>query len=118
MAPRRDRLARLEAALRAACDPRRARFLGTYFGDARPRFVGLTAVAAQRVARAHAADFDVAGAFELLGSSIRELRYVALVMLARAAARGGRATRETIARGYLRALDRVDHWVLVDVSAP
>src|SRR5215831_6387704 len=115
---RRERVRELAAAMSAACDPRRSKYLATYFGSARSRFVGLTAVAAQRVARAHAEGFPPAEAFSLLASPIPELRYVALVMLARQYDRGDRALRETIAARYLRDLHRVDHWVLVDVSAP
>jgi 3-methyladenine DNA glycosylase AlkD len=112
------RTSALAAALRAACDPRRSKYLATYFGNPRSRFAGLTAVAAQRVARAHADAFETAEVFELLASPVAEHRYVGLVMLARKYDRGDRAARQTIAAGYLRALRHVDHWVLVDVSAP
>jgi 3-methyladenine DNA glycosylase AlkD len=115
---RRQRLVELTAAMRAACDPKRSKYLATYFGAARSRFVGLTAVAAQKVAKSHADTFDVAGAFNLLASRVAEYRYVALVMLVQKYDRGDHSLRERIAARYLRDLHRVDHWVLVDVSAP
>ena len=105
----------LEAALRAACDPDRQRYLATYFGLTRTAFLGLTAVAAKRVARAHADAFTLREVLALLRGPSRELRYVALAMLVRKYEQGD---REAIARAYLRALRHVDHWVLVDVSAP
>jgi 3-methyladenine DNA glycosylase AlkD len=114
----RRRLGQLTAAMRAACDRSRSKYLATYFGRARSAFVGLTAVAAQRVARSHADGFSIAEVFDLLASAIPEHRYVALVMLVRKYDRGDRAGREAIAARYLRELHRLDHWVLVDVSAP
>jgi len=115
---RRRRLDRLVADLRAACDPRRERYLGTYFGNPRSPFVGLTALAAQRVARRHADELRTDEAFELLASPVAEHRYAALAVLVRKYDRGEARERAAIARRYLRELQRVDHWVLVDVSAP
>jgi len=104
--------------MRASSDRSRSRYLATYFASSRTPFVGLTAVAAQRVAREHADAFVAREAFALLASPIPEYRYVALVMLARKYDRGDRAARAMIAARYVRDLRHVDHWVLVDVSAP
>jgi 3-methyladenine DNA glycosylase AlkD len=113
-----QRWRQLTAAMRAACDRSRSKYLATYFGSARSAFVGLTAVAAQRVARSHADALSVAEVFDLLASPVPEHRYVALVMLVRKYDRGDQAARGAIAARYLRELHRLDHWVLVDVSAP
>ena len=111
----------LLAALRAACDPRRQRDLAGYFGRAAGTagpFPGLTAVAARRVARRFAPRLRQSQVRALLASRVDEHRFVALQMLVRDYQAGGSADRERIAKLYLRNLRHVDHWVLVDTSAP
>jgi 3-methyladenine DNA glycosylase AlkD len=114
----------LFAALREACDPRRQKYLATYFatdvgkGRSAPLFPGLTAVGARRVAVRFADRFRLPALRVLLASAVNEHRFVALEMLVRKYETGGPIERERIARFYIRNLRYVDHWVLVDTSAP
>lgn len=55
---------------------------------------------------------------ELLDSSIHEHRFVALVVLVERHRRGTREERPALTRFYLERRAGVDHWDLVDVSAP
>lgn len=119
-----SRFENLFAAMHKACDPKRQKYLGTYFDTASndPRaarpFQGLTAVAARRVALRFAKEFPLSDLRRLLSSGVNEHRFVALEMLVRKYEIGNAAERERIAKLYLRNLRHVDHWVLVDTSAP
>jgi len=109
----------LESALRAACDPARRKYLASYFEtESRTRYRGLTATAARRVAVRYADRFRLPALRRLLASAVPEHRFVALEMMVRQYETGGPAQRAAIARVYIGNLDRVDHWVLVDTSAP
>ena len=114
----------LFTAMRAACDPRRKKYLGTYFGTGvgKPHtaalFPGLTAVGAREVAVRFAARFRIQELRVLLASAVDEHRFVALEMLVRKYETGGPVERGRIASFYIRNLRHVDHWVLVDTSAP
>ena len=106
-------------ALRAACDPRRQVYLASYFrSPAKDRYRGLTAVAARKVALRFADDVRLADLVALLASEVDEHRFVALEMLVRRYETGDPAERARIAQLYVRNLRHVDHWVLVDTSAP
>lgn len=113
--------ASLLAALLAACDPRRQRDLGGYFGrvagTAGP-FPGLTAVAARKVARRFGPQLRQSQVRALLASRVDEHRFVALQVLVHDYQAGRPTDRERIAKLYVRNLRHVDHWVLVDTSAP
>jgi 3-methyladenine DNA glycosylase AlkD len=108
----------LFAALRKAADPARKKFLASYFGsEASSEYRGLTAVAARRVAVAFADRFTLAQLRRLLSSRSQEHRYVALEMLVhRYETRS--SERAAIVKLYCANLRRIDHWVLVDTSAP
>jgi 3-methyladenine DNA glycosylase AlkD len=110
----------LFAALRAAGDPRRKKFLGSYFaaGGFAPLYIGLTAVAARRVAYRFDDAFTLAALRRLLASAQPEHRFVALELLVRRYERGDSDERTRIARLYVESLRHVDHWALVDTSAP
>jgi 3-methyladenine DNA glycosylase AlkD len=114
----------LMSALRDASDPNREKFLASYFGaQSSTAFPGLTAVAARRVAVRFADRFDLSQLRPLLASRVPEHRFVALEMLVRKyeahpADRRQRDQREKIAGFYRSHLRYVDHWVLVDTSAP
>jgi 3-methyladenine DNA glycosylase AlkD len=114
----------LFSAMRAACEPERQRYLATYFESsprrdaARTAFVGLTAVAARRVAVRFAGEFRLRDLRELMASAVDEHRFVALEMLVRRYETADPAERGRIAAFYIRNLRHVDHWVLVDTSAP
>jgi 3-methyladenine DNA glycosylase AlkD len=108
----------LYAALRAASDRKRKKFLASYFGtEDSSDYLGLTAVAARGVAIRFADRFELAQLRRLLASRVPEHRYVALEMLVRRYERRP-AERPRIAKFYLANLRRVDHWVLIDTSAP
>jgi 3-methyladenine DNA glycosylase AlkD len=110
--------------MREACDPRRQKYLATYFAtDVRKPgsdalFPGLTAVRARSVAVRFADQFRRPALRVLLASAVNEHRFVALEMLVRQYETGGPVERERIASFYIRNLRYVDHWVLVDTSAP
>jgi len=114
----------LFAAMREACDPRRQKYLATYFatGASAPptdaRFPGLTAVKARAVALRFAGQFRYPDLGVLLASAVNEHRFVALEMLVCKYETSGPVERNRIARFYIRNLRHVDHWVLVDTSAP
>jgi 3-methyladenine DNA glycosylase AlkD len=107
----------LRGAMREACDPKRQKCLATYFATASP-YPGLTAVAARRVAVRFSSEFRLSDVRELLASRVDEHRFVALEMLVRKYERGSQSEKERIAKLYIRNLRYVDHWVLVDTSAP
>jgi 3-methyladenine DNA glycosylase AlkD len=107
----------LHAAMREACDPKRQKCLATYFATASP-YQGLTAVAARRVAVRFANELRLSDVRRLLASRVNEHRFVALEMLVRRYERGSQTEKERIAKLYIRNLRYVDHWVLVDTSAP
>jgi 3-methyladenine DNA glycosylase AlkD len=108
--------------MREGCDPRRQKYLATYFatgaGTPHTPFPGLTAVNAREVAVRFADQFRIPDLRVLLASPVNEHRFVALEMLVRKYETGGAVERERIARFYIRNLRFVDHWVLVDTSAP
>ena len=114
----------LFAAMREACDPRRQKYLATYFatGVGEPHtealFPGLTAVRARGVAVQFADQFRSPELRVLLASAVNEHRFVALEMLVRKYETGGPVEKGRIASFYIRNLRYVDHWVLVDTSAP
>jgi len=117
--------AALFGAMRDACDPSRKKYLASYFetgakaqGAAKRQFTGLTAVAARRVARRFADELPPSDLRALLASDVNEHRFVALEMLVRRYEQGGPPEREKMAKLYIRNLRFVDHWVLVDTSAP
>ena len=111
-------------AMREAADPRSQKNLATYFATdfaaSRPKsqFPGLTAVAARRVALRFAKEFGPSDIRQLLASRVPEHRFAALEMLVRKYETGTPSEREEIANLYLRNLRHIDHWVLVDTSAP
>jgi 3-methyladenine DNA glycosylase AlkD len=110
--------------MRGACDPRRKKYLATYFATGIGKshgdvlFPGLTAVSARGVAVRFADRFPSPALHLLLASPVYEHRFVALEMLVRKYETAGPAERARLASFYLRNLRYVDHWVLVDTSAP
>jgi 3-methyladenine DNA glycosylase AlkD len=110
--------------LRALADPERAANLSRYFktgpGEygAGDRFHGIRVPDTRRIARA-ARDLPLDEVSVLLASPMHEERQVALLILVRRfeRARAGPARRE-LYEFYVRHLDGVNNWDLVDVSAP
>ncbi len=116
--------AAVRRALRGLASPARARSSAWFFkcgpgdygeGD---RFIGVSVPDQRRVARRFRA-LPPAGIERLLASPIHEHRLTALLVLCE---RFGHAPdereRHALFRLYLRQLDRVDNWDLVDTSAP
>jgi len=111
------------AALEAAADPVRAAGAARYFktgpgeygeGD---RFIGVTTPQQRKLSR----DFRTMALEQieiLLNNPIHEARSLALMILVLRYERGDDAERQRIFDLYLRNLDRVDNWDLVDGSAP
>jgi 3-methyladenine DNA glycosylase AlkD len=110
------------AALEAAADPVRAAGAMRYFktgpgeygeGD---RFIGVTVPRQRKLSR----DFRAMplGEIEiLLNNPVHEARSLALTILVLRYERGDEAERQRVFELYLRNLDRVDNWDLVDGSS-
>ena len=80
-------------------------------------FLGVRMPDVRAVAKAHR-DLPLPALASLLRSKHHEDRLLAVVVLADRAARAEPAERDRLARFYLRHLDRVNNWDLVDSSAP
>ncbi|HEX4507991.1 MAG TPA: DNA alkylation repair protein [Alphaproteobacteria bacterium] len=110
-------------ALEAAADPVRAAGSMRYFktgpgeygeGDL---FIGVTVPAQRKLAR----DFrstPLDQAEILLNDKVHEARSLALMILVLRYERGDEAERQRIFELYVKNLDRIDNWDLVDGSAP
>ncbi len=110
------------AALEAAADPVRAAGAMRYFkigpggygeGD---RFIGVTVPLQRKLAREFRA-MPLDEAELLLGNGVHEARGLALMILVLRYERGDDAERQRVFDLYLRNLDRVDNWDLVDGSS-
>jgi 3-methyladenine DNA glycosylase AlkD len=102
-----------EAALLAA------RYCRTGPGEYAERdvFLGLRAAVLHRLAKEHnSLPFNEVRV--LLRSSIHEDRSLALLILARRAARGDKATKTQVYKLYMAHTRYINNWDLVDVSAP
>lgn len=109
------------AALAQLADPARAELSQGFFAVApeHDRFLGIPVPAQRRVARAFA-DLPLDDLAGLLADRVHEHRFTALVILV-ARHRRKRTTdaeRAGLERFYLDHRAGVDHWDLVDVSAP
>ena len=111
------------ADLENVADPVRAASAARYFktgpggygeGD---RFIGVTAPQLHRLSREYR-NMSLRQVEILLANPVHEARSLALLILVIRYRRGGTAEREQIFALYLRNLDRVDNWDLVDTSAP
>jgi len=110
------------AALQAAADPVRAAGAMRYFktgpggygeGD---RFIGVTAPQLHKLSRDFKA-MELEQAEVLLNDPVHEARSLALLILVIRYARSGETERQCIFDLYLKNLDRVDNWDLVDSSS-
>jgi 3-methyladenine DNA glycosylase AlkD len=113
----------IEARLHEMGDAEHARFVAGYFrtgpgeyghGD---RFLGIRVPALRALVREYRG-VSLDAAATLLRSEWHEARLLALLLLADAYRRGDADAREGIYRLYLKNLDRVNNWDLVDLSAP
>jgi len=118
-------VASLRAELRAHATPERAlvsqRFFKTGKGEYGEGdvFLGVAVPDIRRAVRAHRA-LPLAAAETLLSSKLHEERLAAVLLLVDQFGRAKRdpAAQEAIYSLYLRRLDRVNNWDLVDSSAP
>jgi 3-methyladenine DNA glycosylase AlkD len=110
------------AALQGAADPVRAAGAMRYFktgpggygeGD---RFIGVTAPQLHTLSRDFKA-MELEQAEILLNDPVHEARSLALLILVIRYQRGDEAERQRVFDLYLKNLDRVDNWDLVDSSA-
>jgi len=81
-------------------------------------FMGVSAAGIHTVSLHHFETITEAELERLLASPIHDHRAVAVEMLARLAIRGPGAVREECMQWYLKRLDRVNGWDLVDMSCP
>jgi 3-methyladenine DNA glycosylase AlkD len=116
------RLSAVRAALRAAAAPGRAAGSASFFktgpgqygeGD---RFLGATVPAVRGVLRG-ARGLDDAGVDALLDSPWHEERLLGVLILVERARGADAPGRARVLRHYLRRLDAVNNWDLVDASA-
>ncbi len=110
------------AALHSVADPVRAAGAARYFktgpggygeGD---RFIGVTAPQLHKLSRDYRA-MGLDQAETLLGNPVHEARSLALLILVIRYEKGDAAERQLVFDLYLKNLDRVDNWDLVDSSA-
>jgi 3-methyladenine DNA glycosylase AlkD len=115
-------LAAARAALRRAAEPARIGILSSFFktspgeygeGD---RFLGVAVPNTRRVLR-DARELGDAGVHALLDSPWHEERLLGVLLLVERAARADAAGRRAVLDFYLRRLDAVNNWDLVDASA-
>jgi 3-methyladenine DNA glycosylase AlkD len=79
------------------------------------QFLGLTVPTTRRIAREFA-DLSLPETLKLLKSAVHEERLLALMILERRAVRGTDEQRRQVFDAYLRNLQYVNHWDLVDLS--
>lgn len=112
----------LDRDIRAASDSERARGALRFFktgpgeyaeGDV---FAGIPVPECRRLARRYAA-LEEAAVKKLLASEIHEKRLIALLILVERYRTGDERTRQRVYDYYLRNLDRVNNWDLVDLTA-
>ena len=116
--------AAVRRALKHNADPEEAAFFPRFFRTAPgeygegDRFLGVTVPKGRKIAKA-ARRLDQAELSKLLRSPLHEERQLALFILVDAFKRAhDEAQKKTLYRFYVRHLDRVNNWDLVDGSAP
>lgn len=113
----------IKAALRQAARPGDAEFLQRFFKTAPGEygagdvFLGVRVPAVRQLAR-RGDGLARAEVLQLLRSRFHEERLLALVLLVRRFERGTEPERQEVVDLYLREIQWVNNWDLVDVSAP
>ncbi len=115
-------LADLDREIKKVADPRRAAICRTFFktgpgqygeGDL---FIGVSVPDVRKLCKKYDG-ISVQDAISLLKSPVHEKRLASLILLIRQFDRGDEKTRERLHKLYLKHLNRVNNWDLVDVSA-
>lgn len=116
-------ISQLRARLRKIASPADAEFLQRFFKTAPgeygagDRFIGIRVPLTRKLAKEFAA-LPRRDIIALLHSPIHEERLLALILLVNAFERADEAGRAEIYKLYIKHLDSVNNWDLVDVSAP
>lgn len=111
-------LAEFRRRLQELADPAQAAVTRGYFKNAdADHFLGIRAAPLRALVR-ELASLPLSGVAKLLKSKWHEERLAALLLLVRRYERGGEDERQTVYDFYMRHLDRVNNWDLVDLSAP
>lgn len=123
--------AELKAALRSVATEERARGAAWYFKTGKgeygegDRFLGVTTPDARRIGWSYfkgrslpPCPATLSVARELLQSSFHEDRSLGLLLLVEQFKKSGEADRQRIFDFYLKHIDRINNWDLVDTSAP
>lgn len=116
-------LLQLKRALKKSANPEKALAVAKYFkagkgeygeGD---KFIGVT-VPNMRTMAKQFKDLPVKDVTTLLKSPIHEHRYAALLILVLRYSKGSTSEQQQVVNLYLKHLDYVNNWDLVDTSAP
>lgn len=116
-------LQKIRAALKKASDTKKAAFFPSFFkmgtgqyaaGD---RFLGVT-VPEQRIIAKQCKDASLETIEEMLADPVHEMRLTALLILVAQFQKADTNQKKAIVDFYLRHLDGVNNWDLVDSSAP
>lgn len=115
--------ARIRKALKQASDPAKAAFFPNFFKTGKGQygegdvFIGIT-VPQQRAIAKRFGDAPLETIEAMLADPVHEMRLTALLILNLQFAKASQEERRTIVDFYLRHLDGVNNWDLVDGSAP
>ena len=116
-------LSSLRKDLRGLTDAKKAQVLSRFFktgpgeyGEG-SKFLGVTVPKLRAIAGRHP-DLSLAELEVLLASPLHEERAVALMILSRLYSKGDEERKKTCFEFYLRNIDKVNNWDLVDGSAP
>jgi 3-methyladenine DNA glycosylase AlkD len=110
--------------LRKAADPKKAVILQRFFktgpgqygeGDV---FLGVMVPESRKIAKKYRSDASLQDINALLESKIHEERLVALLILLQKYSSGTEEEKHEIAKFYIKNLDMVNNWDLVDLTAP
>jgi 3-methyladenine DNA glycosylase AlkD len=113
---------KVKAELKAYVDDKKAEFLPKFFKTGKGEygegdiFIGVTVPNQRKVAKKNRG-LDMAEVQKLLDSKVHEHRLTALLILTYKYEKGDEATKRRVYDFYMRNLDRVNNWDLVDTSA-
>lgn len=117
-----DILKKVRSELRSYANPQKADFLPRFFKTGKgeyghgDQFIGVTVPDTRKVARMYQA-LEEKDIVSLLHSPIHEERLLALLILITRYQKGDTSTKEHVAKIYLKNIEQVNNWDLVDLSA-